>query len=336
MKPTKFVASLLVVWLVFTGTLPALAASKTKKVKKPAGPITIVADELYFSDKTGELFAKGNVVITQDKSKITADLMRGNDKRTEVWTDDAARLTEPRTDVTGMKIHYNYGGEFGTLQDVRGKCGDDFITGKKIHFEGGKITAYDASTTGCPAKGTPDYRVTARKVEIWPDDKMIAYDAKVWIKNFVIYTTPRYKKNLKKDKEEEEPSFGYRDPDGYWIKQHLNYPLTEELSLRTDLYYYTKSGFKPNFDAYYDRKDYSVQVSAGQYSNVITASGDPAFGQSTNTVNWVTKSPEIKFDWLNKPVGKLPWNYRFTALAGQWTDDVKNKFSSGLSPVFHA
>lgn len=325
MKPAKIVAGFLAALLIATTMLPAEAAKK-KKAKKPAGPITIVADELYFSDKTGEFFGKGNVVITQDKSVITGNLIRGNDKRTEVWTDDAARLREPLTDVTGMKIRYNYGSQFGTMQDVRGKCGDDYITGKNIHFEEGKVTAYDASTTGCPAKGTPDYRVTARKVEIWPEDKLIAYDAKIWIKNFVIYSTPRYKKNLKDDKDEEMPSFGYRDPDGYWIKQHFNYPLNEDVSLRTDLYYYTRSGFRPNFDALYDRKDYSVQLSAGHYSNVLTASGDPAFGQSTNTVNWVTKSPELKFDWYGKPIGKTAWNYRFSAVVGKWTDDVKTSW----------
>lgn len=326
MKPSKVVAGLLIISLLFAGTLPVAAAPKKKKDKKPAGPITIVADELYFSDKTGELFAKGNVVITQDKSRITADLIRGNDKQTEVWTDDAARLTEPRTDMTGMKIRYNYGSQIGSMEDVKGKCGDDFISGKRIHFEEGKVTAYQATTTGCPAKGTPDYRVTARKVEIWPEDKLIAYDAKVWIKNFVIYTTPRYKVSLKKEQETEYPSFGYRDPDGYWIKQHLDFPMDEYFSLRTDLYYYTNKGFKPNFDALYDRREYSLKLSMGEYSNVMTASGDPAFGQSTNSLNWVTKSPEFRFDWHPQQIGKQPWRFNATALIGKWTDDTKSSW----------
>jgi CO/xanthine dehydrogenase Mo-binding subunit len=38
-----------------------------------------------------------------------------------------------------MKIRYNYGDKFGTMQDVKGKCGDDFITGSKVHFEGGNV-----------------------------------------------------------------------------------------------------------------------------------------------------------------------------------------------------
>ena len=80
MKASKFVAGILIVVVLFVGALPAQAAPRKKKEKKPPQPIEIVADEMYFSDKTGELFAKGNVVITQDKSKIFAAIVRGNDK----------------------------------------------------------------------------------------------------------------------------------------------------------------------------------------------------------------------------------------------------------------
>jgi len=325
----KVLAGVLCIALLAPGTLPVQAAAKDKK-KKPAQPIEIVADEMYFSDKTGELFAKGNVIITQDKSKIYADIMRGNDKQTEVWIDDKARLVETtaksNTDVTGIKIRYNYGNQFGTMQDVKGKCGDDFIAGSKVHFEGGKITAYDASTTGCPAKRTPDYRVTARKVEIWPEDKMIAYDAKVWIGNLVIYSTPRYKRSLKKDSRDTEyPSAGYRDPDGYWIKQHLNYALTDTWTVNADLIYYTVSGFKPTFELRQDQDEYSFAVSYGDYSSSTTAPNQ-TFGQVNNTVNWVKKAPEFRFDWKDKPVGSLPWTYRATVLIGNWIDSTKNSW----------
>lgn len=325
MKATKIIAGLLLGTLLLSH-VPVMAAPKTK-VKKPSGPISVVADELYFSDKTGELFARGNVIITQDKSKITAEILRGNDKQTEVWVDGSARLREPMTDVTGMKIRYNYGSKFGTMQDIKGKCGDDFISGQKIHFEEGKITAYNATTTGCPAVKTPDYRVTARKVEIWPEDQMIAYDAKVWIGNTVIYTTPRYRRSLKKkDKDDEFPSFGYQDPDGFWIKQHLSYALTERLSLNADLIYYTNTGFKPNFELLQEEKDYSLRMSYGNYSSTTSSLAMPVFGGVSDTVSWVRKEPELRFDLNPRPVGKLPWKYNFTALIGKWTDSTKTSW----------
>jgi len=312
--------------LLTSATLPAQAASK-KKTKKPQLPITLEADELYFSDKTGEMFARGNVVITQDKTKIYADIFRGNDKQTEIWTDDKARLKEPLTDVTGMKIRYNYGSKFGNMQDIKGKCGDDFITGKNIHIEDGKYTAYDATTTGCPAKGTPDYHVSARKVVIWPEEKMIAYDAKVWIGKMVIYSTPVYQRSLKKgDKDTEYPSFGYQDTDGYWIKQHLGFPVAGNVSLEANLIYYSNTGFKPNFELVDSERDYSMRLSYGDYSSSTTLLSGAAYGGVSNTINWIKKEPEIRFDWYAKPIGQLHWKYNFTALAGSWTDSVKTSW----------
>ena len=322
---TKIIAAIIISSMVFTGPIVAQAAPKNKK-KKPAQPIEIVADEMYFSDKTGELFARGNVIITQDKSKIYANVVRGNERQKELWVDGSVKLIEPLANITGAKIRYNYDAQFGTMDNVKGKCGDDFVSGSNIHFDNGKYTAYNATTTGCPAKNTPDYRVTARKVVIWPEDKMIAYDAKVWIKNFVIYSTPRYQKSLKKGEDDEFPSFGYQDPDGYWIKQRLHYPLSDSWSVLTDLAYYTNSGFKPTFELRQSKKDYSFRVSYGDYSSVAATSDQIFSGGVNNTINWVKKTPEFLFEWYDKPVGKLPWKYRFSALIGQWTDATKTSW----------
>lgn len=326
MKASKIIAGILIVLLLSVGVVPVQAAPRKIKEKKPPQPIEIVADEMYFSDKTGELFAKGNVIITQDKSKIFADIVRGNDKQKELWVDGKAKLIDPFTNITGLRIRYNYDAKFGTMENIKGKCGDDFVSGSNIHFENGRYTAYNATTTGCPAKKTPDYRVTARKVVIWPEDKMIAYDAKVWIKNFIIYTTPVYQKSLKKDEDEEFPSFGYQDPDGYWIKQRFHFPLTDSWSALTDIAYYTNTGFKPTFELRKADKDYSFRISYGDYSSVASSSDQIFGGGINNTINWVKKTPEFLFEWNDKPLGSLPWKYRFSALIGQWTDSTKTSW----------
>ena len=309
MRMTKNTAGLLIALILFTSFAPVEAAKKKKP--KPPQPIEIVADQMYFSDKTGELFAKGNVVITQDKTRILAEIIRGNDKETQVWVDGSARFVEPQTNLTGMKIRYNYGSQFGFMRDVQGKCGHDFISGEKVHFEEGKVTAYAATTTGCPAKGTPDYRVTARKLVIWPGDRMIAYDAKIWIKNFVLYSTPRYSRSLKDD-ETEFPSFGYDSIDGYWIKQRLNYAISDRITAYTDLAYYTKAGFKPDFGIVDQEDNYSIGLITGHFKD----------GDSRR----VRKEPELQFNWYQKPIGKTNWNYYVTASYGKWRDEFKTSW----------
>jgi LPS-assembly protein len=318
---SKIIACIIISSLLLTGPLVVQAASKNKKDKKKPQPIEISADELYFSDKTGELFARGNVVITQGDSKILANVIRGNEKRTEVWVDEKVQFLEPKTDLAGIKLFYNYGSKFGSLNELSGKCGSDWVWGKQARFEDGKYTIYDATMTGCPMKGTPDYRTTARKVVIWPDDKLIAYDAKLWIKNSVIYSTPRYKRSLKKGSEENEfPSFGYVDKDGFFISQSFDYPVSDSLSLYLDAAYYSAAGFKPAFGFRQQMSTYGLQ---GIYGEFRDGNG-----------NWIKKEPELSWSLYSRKLGSLPVNYSINATYGKWTDSVKSSWHQDYNLYF--
>ena len=129
------------------------------------------------------------------------------------------------------------------------------------------------------------------------------------VKNFVVYSTPRYTRSLKDDKDSEFPTFGYLDPQGFYIKQRLNYTLTDNISAYVDLAYYSKAGFQPDYGMVDFEKDYTARLISGYF---VDTDG-----------RTIRKEPELRFEWNEKPVGKLPWKYYFTASYGKWTDDVK-------------
>jgi LPS-assembly protein len=142
------------------------------------------------------MFAKGSVVVTQDKTKLMGDLIRGNAKQNQIWIDDKARYIEKdktnNIDLIGSQIAYNYGTQNGTIGAANGVIDKQIVTGQKIELINGQYVIHDGTLTGCSAK-LPDYHVSASKVEIWPGEKLIAHNAKFWIKNTVIYTMPKYK-----------------------------------------------------------------------------------------------------------------------------------------------
>lgn len=317
MKRTKWLAGFLIGPLLLAGILYTPVAAKEKEVKA-AQPISIEADELYFSDKTGEMFAQGNVIIMQEQNKIFADIIRGNDKETEVWVDGPVRFQDPQNQLAGMRLRYNYGSKFGMMQEIEGQCSGVFVKGQKAEFNEGKYTLYSTSATGCKTKGTPDYRVTARKVEIWPGDKMIAYDAKVWIKNTVIYSTPRLKRSLKKgdDEDNQYPRIGYQDQDGFYISQRLGYAFSDNVSAYTDLTFYTKVGFRPTFGVIDQEKAYTMSLITGQFRD--------------DNNNWIQKEPEFRFDLNPRRIGKLPLQYKAGLILGQWKDDTKSSWHQDL------
>ncbi len=301
--------SLIMAAIVCTALPGQAAAGDTDKAKKPAekAPIVIEGDELYFNDSNGDLFARGNVVLTQDQTKVLGDSMRGNAKQNEIWIDDNATFTQPGTRLVGTTTRYNYGTKTGTMQQASGKVDREIVAGEEIEFLPEKIVIHKGTETGCPAK-VPDYHMSADRIEIWPGDKLIAYNAKFWIRDKIIFSMPKYQASLRKDAESYMPRFGYSNQDGVSITEHLQYPLSDHVSAYYDLAYYSIRGFQPGFGVTDAEKNYTLGVVDGHFR-------DP-------NGYWIKKEPEFDLG-LGHQVGNLPVDYTFTAVYGKWNGDGK-------------
>lgn len=323
----KAIFGLMALIMVFGASMPGYAADKAatsdnkKKAvtpAKPQGPITIEGDELSFSDSTGQVFAKGNVRVTQNEIKLTTDLLNGNTKETLVWTDSEATMTQPGVNLVGSGgLKFNYKDNNGTLQQAAGKVGKQFVTGRNIEMlSTNEITINDGTMTICPAK-VPDYHVSADKIEIWPGDKLIAYNAKFWIKDKVIYSMGKYQKSIKEGAESEMPRMGFSSDDGFYLKQYLEYPISNKVAAFTELALYSDAGFKPTAGLVNREKNYSLSVTKGEMED--------------DDDNWIKKEPEIKLDFYSQRIGNLPIHYKFDAIYGKWKDDYKSSWHQDYS-----
>ncbi|HWR38255.1 MAG TPA: LPS-assembly protein LptD [Patescibacteria group bacterium] len=287
---------------------------KTKKQLPPA-PIVVEGDKLLYNDATGEVEVRGNARVTQRNQKLQAELIQGNAQLGDFWVKDKMTFVDPdnKTNIKGEDVFYNVSMRTGTMEKANGIVDRQIVAGRKIDLFPEYFRVHDGTTTGCPAK-VPDYHISADRIDIWPEDHLIAYNAKFWIKDTVIFSIAKYRKSLKKAEEGEPdfPQISYNNKDGLGIVQHLEYPLTDDISLFTDLGYFTKQKFKPSGGAVYRTMDYSVTVSEGNFRDADN--------------NWLKKEPEYKFSWNSHPIGDLPLSYRFTAIYGKWTDDVKSSW----------
>jgi lipopolysaccharide export system protein LptA len=267
-------------------------------------PIVIEGDKLSFSEETGDVFAEGNVVVKQNTDVISTDFMRGNNKTTEVWIDGKATLQQPGTELIGTGTHYNYTTRLGNMQNVKGLVGKEHISSNNLEFYPGKLVAHDSTATKCPAI-VPDYHMSADRIEIWPGEKMVAYNAKFWIKNVVIYSMPKYQTSLKKGEAKSAfPSIGYHSGDGLTISQHLEYPIEDRLTAFADLDYYSQHGFKPSFGLTSKQKGYSLKL----YQSNDENSDD----------EWIKKEAELLFTLDPIRMGKVTGN--FSASNGKWKE----------------
>lgn len=298
-------------------------SKKTKEKPKPAGkvPVVIEADNLSFSDSTGDFSADGHVSVVQDGDKIVTDFLRGNNKQTEFWIDGKADFFELGTKLTGTGTHYNYTDHTGSMKNAVGTVEKQYVSGKDLDLAVGKMVIYNGTLTSCPAI-VPDYHMSARRVEIWPGDKMIAYDAKFWLGKMVIYSTPRYETSLKDGAGTQNafPRLHYSSANGLGIMQKFEFPIGDHVAAYTDIAYDTRLGFKNQYGVIDREKTYSLNLMDGDYQD--------------GNDNWIKKEPELNFSLYNHRLGKSPIQYTFSASYGKWIDATKESWHQDYNLYF--
>ena len=297
---------------VFGTAFPGEAAENVKK-PDPKAPVTVEADRLSFNDMTGDIFAQGNVSFEQNDSQVLTELLQGNSKVTRVWVNGKATLLQPGVKLEGTHLDYNYTKHDGKMEKATGQVDKEkadgskvpiFVKGDEINVAPEEMELNNGWVTACPATKITCYHVEADKIELWPGKKLIAYNARFYIRNMHIYTLAKYEKDLTEGVGGSDfPSFDYNNKDGFMISQRIKYPLSQKVSAYTDLKYYTKEGFKPVFGVMDSEKNYSLKLEQGQYEN-----GDH---------EWVKKEPEFSFSMNPYRIGSSVTANLFATL-GQW------------------
>ena len=299
------ILGILALLLVFGTAIPGEAAKDDKKPEpNPKAPITVEADRLTLNDITGDVFAQGNVSLVQNDSKVLTELLQGNTKSTRVWADGKATLLQPKVKMEGEHLDYNYTTHDGTMEKADGKVDKDFVKGQQITVMPQEMIINNGQLTSCPAEKITCYHIEADKIEIWPGDKLIAYNARFYIRDKHIFTLARYQTSLNKDKKDDVfPSIGYNNDDGLRISQNLQYAFSDKVIGNVNLRYYSKRGFKPIYNVTDSEKNYSLQLVEGEYEN------------SDN--EWVKKKPEFSFSSRPYRVGSFVSMTAFGSI-GQW------------------
>lgn len=288
---------------------------------EPPAPVVIEGDDISFDDTTGEVYAKGNVSITQLDASLTADDIRGNTKTADVWIDGKAHIAQPQLSLDGHDSYYNYREGEGSMRLAVGEFDKKYVRGENIEFYPEEIIIYNGTVTKCPAT-KPDYHISARKIEIWPDNKLVAYDAKFHIKGKVIYSMKRYETEIGANAKDNPvfPTIGYHSGDGVFVKQRLERSLSDNMAAYADLGYYSKHDFRGEFGVVNHNRGYTLSLHAGDFQD--------------DDDEWIKKEPEVSLTLAEKRLWDTPFHYRASGSVGRWSDGDKRSWHQQYNVYF--
>lgn len=296
-----------------------ITEKSAEKEAQQALPIYLSADHAEYDSVSGEFYASGSVVLKQGTDKLLTAYAKGNMKTGDVWLEQGADLVQPENKLHGKWAHYNFNTKTGEIKEISGNGVKDIYDAphatiypdKLVIDEGGRMSR-------CPAvKHPPCLSVTAKTFEIYPKEKMVARDVKVFIRGKHIYSRDIWVNNFNDDaKTKIMPRVGYDSSNnGAYVKLELSQPITEQTMVDIELPQYSKVGFKPVYKISHNERNFRVS-----YFN----------GWDEDDDNWYRKQNTWRFDYKNHHIMKgLPLSYSGYYEYGLWNKWNRDTGKSG-------
>src|SRR5690606_17078623 len=129
------------------------------------------------------------------------------------------------------ELHMDFRRDRGSLEDFsshsRLENGEPLIFhGERAEIDGDLTIGYDAAFTGCDREA-PHYHLTARKVEYYPEDRIIFRHLVYKEGEISLFYLPVMVVSLReRESNFERPVIGYNENDGWYVKLVYRYFLT--------------------------------------------------------------------------------------------------------------
>lgn len=283
---------------------------KEKNMDKPL-PINFTGDKAEYDSVSGDFYLQGNVVITQGREILKTTYAQGNMKTGDVWLEQGGTIIEPGSTLSGKWAYYNFNTKTGEIKEVHGTGDKDWYSAPHATIHPDKMVMDEGGTMSrCPAVNhVPCLSVTAKTFEIYPKQKMVAKDVKVYVKGKHIYSKDIWVRDLTEtNKTRIIPRIGYDGSDnGAFIKIDAEWNFGEKTKLNVDLPYYTKADFKPMVELEHDERNFSLTYKTGW---------------EEDDDDWYKKQNNWKFEY--KPhhfIDGLPLSYSGYFEYGLWKND---------------
>jgi len=236
-----------------------------KKAKAPM-PINLSADHCDYNNASGEFHISGNVVITQGVEKLMTSEAWGNLKTGDVYMEKGGTVVEKNSKSSGKWVHYNFNNKTGEIKEITGITKKDSFSAPHAVVTPEKIVLDEGGTSSrCPAKlHPPCFSISAKTIEVYPNDKLIAKDVKVYIKGKYVYSRDRWINNFDDNTTRIMPRVGWGGRrNGAYIKLDVSQPIGDDVNIRALIPKYSKAGFKPLYSLNHSNKHFSINYKNG-------------------------------------------------------------------------
>ncbi len=256
-----FVAFLLTVGSVYgapkeTGLLDIPSGENQINDEKEKLPIEVNADNVEYHKEEETVIGTGNVVITFKEVKLAADKITVHLLTKDAYAEGNVRFYQADRLYTAEEIYYNFGTEEAKFINADGRFKPFYLHGgivtkvpgkAEYHVENGYVTTSDYRL--------PDYRLKAKEVHIYPQDKVIMKNIVFEVANIPLFWFPYWYYPLDGKDTPFSVVPGHSGKFGYYVLTSAQIYRSQNLKINLAGDYRTKRGAAGGVDAEYNFND---------------------------------------------------------------------------------
>jgi hypothetical protein len=291
---------------------------------RPAGaqpaPLTIDADVITYDALQQVVVAEGNVRTAFGPYRLFADAARYELRSGVVSATGRVRLVGQGQELRGRALTYNTRTDAGVLDGVEGVVERRiYLRGERLEVSPARFVAHEGTVTTCdPAR--PFYRIVARRVEVIPNQEIVAHEASVYLGNRRLFTVMRLVISIRPGDQSSLPGLGSNSVDGFWV----DYRLPVRLPAATGavyLKYGARSGFMALLTLTHPAPAFDATLRLGR-----TQTTDDR--QAYNLLRYDVA--EVRLASHAMPIGQTPYALTVAATAGRYAEQLSGVTTTRL------
>jgi len=214
-------------------------------------PMVINGDNVEYSADNKEVVATGNIEVIYKGAKLTCNRLKVNMQTKEGLAEGNARIQDAKGIITGEKIVYDFGNKTGIIYNADFRANPYFGKAKKVEkLSDSEFVAKRGYFTTC-SFDHPHYRFASKKISMFPQDKMLAEQATLYLGTVPLFYLPRFNYSMKEPIMHVQVEPGTRKDWGPYLLSAWRYNITDNVSGLAFLDYRNKLGWAEGFELNY-------------------------------------------------------------------------------------
>jgi LPS-assembly protein len=234
--------------------------------EKSPSPWHITADEITYDERAQRYVADGNVRISRDDKRLSADHVVFDHRTMDAQARGNVVVVVAKDLLIGEEVDINLDRQTGTA-----KSGTLFIEKSHFYIQGSHITklgedAYtveDAVLSTCDGE-RPSWKITSRSLDVTVEGYGLAQHAALWANEVPVFYTPVFIFPAKRERQSGllTPALGISDRLGPNIVQPLYWAINEQSDATFYAHYMDERGTKIGAEARYllDRDSFGTAM----------------------------------------------------------------------------